>query len=314
MILALARDPVDVMLMGEPFLTCLSPGDFNFFSAITNAADINKRVLFLWSDEGRVLGRCLLALTEEGWILTFHRYSHSKAIGFEKLVDRHVRELARAMGTGVTSGGKVPTLVARKWYDDGPHGLAGASAFLIDGSAFRSSLLDLPGERLVETVLAELGSNALDGTILRELIDLPELTVDHLIALVLERQDPQLRLTMSQHLRKRGDRVSAAELLRAMARDRRQVRALECGYNCALIDMLLPDQPLSALRVLRWTIPYGARRESDVTEGWWLYRAGEANWVLGRRQRAAKLFRRALAEGGSHHEQTMRDRLAELEA
>ena len=62
---SLEDDPIHVMHMGTPFQTCLSPDDFNFFSAISNAADINKRVIFARDSKKQVVGRCLLALSDE---------------------------------------------------------------------------------------------------------------------------------------------------------------------------------------------------------------------------------------------------------
>ena len=73
-VLAFEHDPLEIFQMGWHFSTCLSPGVFNFFSVFSNAADINKQVVYARDEQGRVVGRCLLALTEDGNLLTFEPY------------------------------------------------------------------------------------------------------------------------------------------------------------------------------------------------------------------------------------------------
>ena len=52
-------------------------------------------------------------------ILTYHRYAHDPSDGFADAVDQFSKRLAQAMNTRLASAGKVSTLVARDWYDDG---------------------------------------------------------------------------------------------------------------------------------------------------------------------------------------------------
>ena len=106
--------------MGEPFDTCLSPGAFNFFSTIANAADINKRVLYGLDAKGVIHVRCLLALSDEGHILTFYVYAHNDQRKAIEAVKSYVGALAKQMRTTMVAHGKVRTLVANDWYDDGP--------------------------------------------------------------------------------------------------------------------------------------------------------------------------------------------------
>ena len=117
--IAFATDPLEVMLMGFHFKTCLSPSDFNFYSAITNTFDINKQVLYCKRPNGKVVGRCLFALTSDGRIQTYARYFHDAQLDFSRVVDEFAIELARAMGTSLTHRCDIKPLVANKWYDDG---------------------------------------------------------------------------------------------------------------------------------------------------------------------------------------------------
>ena len=118
--LVLETDTLELLLMGFHFDTCLSPTSFNFFSAVANTIDANKQVLFCRDSKGVVVGRCLLALTSEGKIQTFKRYLHDAELDFDNVVDQFAVELAKSMGTSLTSHGNVKPLVAKNWYDDGP--------------------------------------------------------------------------------------------------------------------------------------------------------------------------------------------------
>jgi len=121
--LELTGDPIEVFAMGAHFGTCLSPGGGNFFSVVANAADVNKRVIYAKRD-GRVVGRCLIALTDTFAILVFNVYAHED-LQLETHVRDFVLELAREMGTTVAPRGTVRLLLAHDWYDDGPRDLVG---------------------------------------------------------------------------------------------------------------------------------------------------------------------------------------------
>ena len=122
--LALCSDPLEVFAMGAHFDTCLAPDGCNFFSVVTNAADVNKRVLYARRD-GQVVGRCLLALTDASHILTFNAYAHDGRLELERLVRAHAEALAARMGTHLAARGRVSTLLGRDWYDDGAVDLVG---------------------------------------------------------------------------------------------------------------------------------------------------------------------------------------------
>ncbi len=62
-------------------------------------------------------------MTDLGRLLTFRIYSNIKDLDLQAAVSRLVDALARSMGTYVAKRGTVPTLVAPRWYDDGPQDL-----------------------------------------------------------------------------------------------------------------------------------------------------------------------------------------------
>ncbi|MEL6342664.1 MAG: hypothetical protein AAFV53_06000 [Myxococcota bacterium] len=149
--LSFAESVEDIMWMGEHFQTCLGFGRFNFFSTISNAVDVNKRVLYVSDENDSVVGRCLMALTDSGALLTFHPYSHDAEAGMERLVREWVTALATEMNTIVASQGPVSSLVAPEWYDDGPRDLVEsfpklpaleASLPALDAADFMAQLAD----------------------------------------------------------------------------------------------------------------------------------------------------------------------------
>ncbi len=168
--LAFTRDAIDILLMGFHFDTCLSPDSFNFFSTVANAVDLNKRVVYGKTEAGKVIGRCLFALNEYGEILTYYRYSHDAKDGFADAVDQFANRLAGEMQTSLGSGGKVATLVARDWYDDGPiggnlewlgeGGIANDLANRVDSSQLLSSLIDAVGENAIRQRVVEVATQA----------------------------------------------------------------------------------------------------------------------------------------------------------
>jgi|GEM_PF-1852557 len=136
--LGITLDPFDILMMGEHFQSCLSLHGGNFYSTITNAVDINKRVIYARDPAGKVAGRCLLALTDQGRIQTFHPYCHDGKAEFDKLANAFASDLAARMGTTTSQKGDVSTLVAARWYDDGPKDLSHRFDFTHEGSVFRT--------------------------------------------------------------------------------------------------------------------------------------------------------------------------------
>lgn len=87
--LRLERDPLRILQMGNFFDTCLSFGGINSFSTIANACELNKRVIYATDSTGRVVGRKLIGLNQEGKLVGFYTYS--------SLTNEPIREVLRAI-------------------------------------------------------------------------------------------------------------------------------------------------------------------------------------------------------------------------
>lgn len=118
--LRLERDVFEILKMGQYFGTCLSFGAMHFSTALANAIDANKQVLFVRDESGCVEARCLLALNSAGGLLCYHRYSHSRDPVVLDAMSEFARILAEAMGANLSTTGCVEHLVSPEWIDDGP--------------------------------------------------------------------------------------------------------------------------------------------------------------------------------------------------
>jgi hypothetical protein len=175
LVLSLEEDPLEVFAMGYHFSTCLGPGAFNYFSVVANAADINKRVLYARTEDGQVQGRCLLALTRDGGLVTFNPYAHREVQDLRELVASFAEELAREMGTNLLPHGQIPKLVATRWYDDGPVDLAESFAFLRPDAEFRQALSSLQPDSLPDLLERQFDPLPLNELTLPLALSLPEI-------------------------------------------------------------------------------------------------------------------------------------------
>jgi hypothetical protein len=197
--LALEDDPLEIFRMGGHFQTCLSPGAFNYYSVFANAADINKRVLYARDAPGasgrasRIVGRCLLAITAYGELLTFGPYCHDGKLDFERLCADFAGRLAHRMGAQRAVQGAVPTLVAPAWYDDGPQDLGGLHPALQKGSPLRARLASLAPAELLGELRRALKPARLDQATLPRVIALPELAARPELAVPLLRPVAECR-------------------------------------------------------------------------------------------------------------------------
>ena len=295
--LALERDPILVLRMGAPFGTCLSPWDFNFFSAVTNAVDLDKQVVYARDAKGRIQGRCLLAIGQTAGadaLIAFFPYAHDESLGFRDLMSRYSEELAEAMGLPRASKGRVSPLVCPNWYDDGPHDLSGDLDFLDEGQPFRESLTELEPDALASE-LVQAAPRAVDA---------------HIIAALLVRihSRPELVSALAQWIDRLRlpaiDRLRAASLARRAGRDDLARRWLEMSaghlrghsdfpwWNRELGEVLADLVPSLALRLLRETRPKGIRSWSQERNVHRLWIAGQAHLSLHRKKKAVELFER----------------------
>jgi hypothetical protein len=121
--LSLECDPLHVLQMGNYFDTCLSFGGINAFSTVANATELNKRVIYARDGKGRIIGRKLIAINEQGALVGFHTYT---SLDWDRggrelsaIFRRYATAFAQMCGLEMQAEGNVPHLLTRHWYDDG---------------------------------------------------------------------------------------------------------------------------------------------------------------------------------------------------
>jgi len=300
--LALEDDPLEIFRMGGHFQTCLSPGAFNYYSVFANAADINKRVLYARDAPGaagRIVGRCLLAITAHGELLTFGPYCHDGNLDFVSLCDGFAGQLAQRMRAPRAAEGVVPTLVAPAWYDDGSRDLGGRHPALQDGSPLRRCLAGLTPGELTGALRRALKPARLDQATLPLVIELPELAARPELAVPLLRPVAECRTFPEQPLVTvacLAVQAGAADLVRSLfgrtlaAMLRRTYRRWS-WVDPRLIDLYLRLDPARLLAFLRDTRERGVRDWLEETSGDRLEHAADALAALHRPRQARELWR-----------------------
>jgi hypothetical protein len=128
---SIAHDPREILLMGEYFATCLSIGQINEMSALANAHDVNKQVVFVVgrspAGKRQVLARQLIAVTSDFQLLGYRCYvainkkQQSERQACIALVAAFCGRLARRSGLMLANEGEPEAIGSHFWYDDGTH-------------------------------------------------------------------------------------------------------------------------------------------------------------------------------------------------
>jgi hypothetical protein len=125
--LEVARDPMQVFLMGSYFDTCLNVrSGINRMSVLANAYHANKAVLLLKDDRGRVLGRKLVAVSRNLQLLGYHTYldlAGWDGASWERaanLFSVYCASWARRCGLALADRGEPEVFAGHFWYDDEP--------------------------------------------------------------------------------------------------------------------------------------------------------------------------------------------------
>ena len=116
------QDALRVLQMGNHFNTCLGVGGVNAFSAVANACELNKRVIYATDGKGRVIGRKLIGINSSGLLVGFRTYTTLDGKGsaaLKAIFLRYVSDFAARCGLQMAYSGTVPALFAERWYDDG---------------------------------------------------------------------------------------------------------------------------------------------------------------------------------------------------
>ena len=118
-LLTVETDPFEILFMGEyGFASCLSLRGSNAWSAVSNAVDIDKAIVWAKEPGGNVVGRRLLALVPEG-VLTFRTYTNRHDLALDRAFDEFVTAYAAHCGIKIAHGGHPKPLLSDRWYDDG---------------------------------------------------------------------------------------------------------------------------------------------------------------------------------------------------
>ncbi len=113
-------DPIEILYMGEyGFASCLALRGSNSYSAVANAIDIDKTVIWVLDGHGNVIARRLIALTCEG-MLTYHVYTNRPGMHLDRLMDVFTAEYAEHCQVPIIHQGRPEPLLSDTWYDDGP--------------------------------------------------------------------------------------------------------------------------------------------------------------------------------------------------
>jgi hypothetical protein len=304
------RSVLDVLLMGRRFETCLSPGEVNFFSALTNAVDVNKQVVYGFAAKGRIIGRCLFTLTDDGRILTYRCYSHKPADRFEEAVGLFAERLAQQMNVQRATAGRVSTLVAKRWYDDGPIGPAEALDFQSPDGHVRTLLATTPSSMLLPALSELFGGEEALRSALPTLLGVEDFRArPSLIEPFVERygSSPSLplvtRIRIATFARAAGlhrearaivEAVEIATLVRELARAHcRECRAFHSiGPPADVYDLVCEANPTVVLRLLRRTRPRHVRDDLEEVDRVRRRALALAHAKLGRIQLSQRLLPR----------------------
>ena len=110
-------DPMKVLQMGHVVRgSCLDIGGGNEYSTIANAVEANKRVLYAEAN-GKIVGRKLIAISDEGHIVQFRTY-YASDFALDEPFEQFIADLGSRMGGQLAQYGNVEKLLCSAWYDD----------------------------------------------------------------------------------------------------------------------------------------------------------------------------------------------------
>ncbi|HXX95225.1 MAG TPA: hypothetical protein VEN81_16505 [Planctomycetota bacterium] len=117
--LEVETDPIKVLFMGEyGFASCLSLRGANMWSAVSNAIDLDKAVVWARDPAGNIVGRRLIALTPEG-VVSYRTYTNRNGLALDGFFEEFIAQVAAECGVPVTHHVSPGPLLSDRWYDDG---------------------------------------------------------------------------------------------------------------------------------------------------------------------------------------------------
>jgi hypothetical protein len=118
-------DPLEALRLGTYVGSCTGLGGSFAYSAAAIVLDLNKHVIYARSDKGTVVGRQLIAISQEEQLVAFEVYPVGASNQLKGLFRNFDIEFAKRLGVeiykpGGDSGtsGKVELLLSKEWWDD----------------------------------------------------------------------------------------------------------------------------------------------------------------------------------------------------
>jgi hypothetical protein len=121
-VIRLEQDPLEVLRMGTYVGSCLGLGGGLTYSAAAALLDINKQVLYARNEQGAVIARQLLAISDKDELVPFAVYPASTGSPAQRAFDRYDTELALALGIArvdPTQAYEIENVLSQDWWDDG---------------------------------------------------------------------------------------------------------------------------------------------------------------------------------------------------
>ena len=119
-ILETEEDPLKTIQMGQKVIgSCLRLKGGHEESAVCNAVDINKKIIWAKDKRGNILGRILIGINDRGELNGFRIYSNDPRIDLNSSFEDFLSCLAKRLNTKLTSEGKIEELIGENWHDDG---------------------------------------------------------------------------------------------------------------------------------------------------------------------------------------------------
>jgi hypothetical protein len=123
--LRIERDPLEILKIGAYAGSCLGIGGICAYSAAAVLLDINKQVLYARDRQGKVIGRQLLAISDDNRLICFHIYPQTCAQAVKALFLDYDRTFASALGLPVYDPAedkapayKISNVLSVYWWDD----------------------------------------------------------------------------------------------------------------------------------------------------------------------------------------------------
>jgi hypothetical protein len=120
--IAVEKDPLEALKLGTYVGSCLGRGGNLEYSAAAVVLDVNKQVIYARDARGAVVGRQLIAVSEQDELVCFSVYGSAKPALLEPLFRDFVRALASKLGIPLFGRNfeayEIASILSHEWWDD----------------------------------------------------------------------------------------------------------------------------------------------------------------------------------------------------